>query len=740
MRMSATSGDSTDPEPPLTLHLDESGNLVGEDARDATTLERFYARKRLRIRTLVEKDDLNRQLTDAAIELARDSIVTGKRIVVFVRSPEGAIAIADLIRKHVIESVDASEPKPKMIKSTPFADCVEVLTGTMRGLERDELVDKSVFKDRWLNGNLDPAHPMNQQPVFLVSTSAGEVGFDLNADHLVGDAAPLDSWIQRLGRVRRRGKGTAIVEVLVESAAKTTKEGSSAKHTIASASIKAIEMLRQLPAAGPLDIDKRPGPILDASPHALGNLPKPEEALSPSPATVELTDILLDAWSITSITEPMPGRPAVGPWLRGIDEELPQTTIAWRAELDEPAFADLDVEDIEEWFDSHRILTHETLSVPTHVAAKWFVNRWSKLADEQQSQLVNRPIIVDRVGMTLTTVKSLIDRLSAKGSDNASAIRNAELILPASFGGIERGEGLLDAKGPVKPQDSAGADNAETRLIAPDVADLAPGRTRSREIITITEEGQQEGRSIGGMQARRVLSRFVSNWSPTMIGPSASSVYTLRREKPEYGSQKQTLKQHVGAVRTAIDHILSRLSLPKEGEQAITRAAQLAADYHDHGKNRGRWERLVGGKTTPPGQDWLEHTLGKSDGEMKRDPRGYRHEFGSLREFTDAFKAGKLLDEDGTPISQDVFDLAMHLIATHHGRGRPHFPKGGFDPDCEAQSDEIHTDVIRRFARLQRKYGWWYLAWLENLLRFADALASTQHDDENQDDEAEAGQ
>jgi CRISPR-associated endonuclease/helicase Cas3 len=62
-----------------------------------------------------------------------------------------------------------------------------------------------------------------------------------------------------------------------------------------------------------------------------------EAASSPKPATVELTDILLDAWSMTSITEPMPGRPEVGPWLRGIDDELPQTTIAWRAELLTPA-------------------------------------------------------------------------------------------------------------------------------------------------------------------------------------------------------------------------------------------------------------------------------------------------------------------------------------------------------------------------------------------------------------------
>ena len=70
--------------------------------------------------------------------------------------------------------------------------------------------------DRWLNGDLDPDDDRNQAASFLISTSAGEVGFDLNADHLVGDAAPLDSWIQRLGRVNRRGNGDATVILIKE--------------------------------------------------------------------------------------------------------------------------------------------------------------------------------------------------------------------------------------------------------------------------------------------------------------------------------------------------------------------------------------------------------------------------------------------------------------------------------------------------------------------------------------------
>ncbi len=95
----------------------------------------------------------------------------------------------------------------------------------MRGLERDELVEKRVFNERWLNGGLKPDHPSNKSPVFLVATSAGEVGFDLNADHMVCDATTIDSLIQRLGRVNRRGLGEATIHLFHEPINATDKGG-----------------------------------------------------------------------------------------------------------------------------------------------------------------------------------------------------------------------------------------------------------------------------------------------------------------------------------------------------------------------------------------------------------------------------------------------------------------------------------------------------------------------------------
>jgi CRISPR-associated helicase Cas3 len=41
--------------------------------------------------------------------------------------------------------------------------------------------------------------------VYLVCTSAGEVGIDISADHLICDLTPFDSMAQRFGRVKPCG-------------------------------------------------------------------------------------------------------------------------------------------------------------------------------------------------------------------------------------------------------------------------------------------------------------------------------------------------------------------------------------------------------------------------------------------------------------------------------------------------------------------------------------------------------
>ena len=344
IRMSATSDDSTDSKS-FTLQFDD-GNLTGDDAKDTTISKRFGASKTL---SVVESEKSIETIATEADKLAAEK--PGSRTVIFVRTPK---QVAD-IRK-------ALEKKKK-----DYTTRIAQLTGTMRGLERDELVDtekrlsENDHERRVMQRFLKPENDPSQGECFLISTSAGEVGFDLNADHMVCDATTVESLIQRLGRVNRRGEGTATIVIVREPV--KMKGGKPVE--LKGLDLAIANTLKLLNDA------KEPSGLLDVSPKNIAALKsgkwkgKYEDACSPEPTTVELTDILLDAWSMTSITEPMPGRPEVGPWLRGIDKGQAQTTIAWRAELELSLSNPKPEKALQAVFGKHPIRPHESLTVST---------------------------------------------------------------------------------------------------------------------------------------------------------------------------------------------------------------------------------------------------------------------------------------------------------------------------------------------------------------------------------------
>lgn len=654
------------------------------DPEDNPVVRRYEAQKRLVLESPLEKGKIRDSIVKAAVDFAKG----GARVVVFVQKPDDAEKIYEVIKKRIPESY------------------VAVLTGTMRGLERDELLEKPVLQ-RFLNGNEKPEDQAGSNSVILVSTSAGEVGFDLNADHMVCDAAPLDSMIQRLGRVNRRGYSVASIRVFSAKGGDRPVKAKSTtpldRKTWATAAVGALNCLEQLP--------QNTNGSLDASPKAIDRLrqvlPREEwlRASSPAPETIELTDILLDAWSMTTITGPMPGRPPVAPWLRGVNDDQPQTTLAWRAELDIPGFGDLEITDLEEWFDAHRVLPHETVTVSTAQASEWIPGRWRQLTAELQVTVGNAPCIVDRSGLQVLKIRELIDALDAKRID---AVLNGDIILPASFGGIERGKGWLADTAPT-PNALTVASDERALHIGSDVADEGEAE-RYRELRTIAD----------GIPAvvpllQEPFHDSRSSAQFTLELPNNGDTirqlisFAPKRQRPEYGNDGQQLDVHVGLVERYAGEISERLSIIGD---IFRESLYLAAACHDNGKARAIWQSAANQRTG-------EGPLGKSRGPLRRIRGAYRHEFGSLREFADQ-RRGK--------ISEDIFDLSMHLIAAHHGRGRPHFPKGGFDPNARDVSAAIATDAVRRFARLQRRYGYWQLAWLENLLRCADALASNHKD------------
>src|ERR1043165_3866077 len=152
-------------------------------------------------------------------------------------------------------------------------------------------------------------------------------------------------------------------------------------------------------------------------------------ACSPEPTMVELTDILLDAWSMTSIRESMPGRPEVGTWLRGSADALPQTTIAWRAELDLLADDPDPKAKFKVIFATHRVRPHESLTTnSSHVVE--FLQKITKDKGGRPELRHTRVVVKFSRHLVLKTIGDLVD-------DPGILYADPTLILPATFGGLD---------------------------------------------------------------------------------------------------------------------------------------------------------------------------------------------------------------------------------------------------------------------------------------------------------------
>ena len=123
-------------------------------------------------------------------------------------------------------------------------------------------------------------------------------------------------------------------------------------------------------------LSQRPDGRFDASPASLERLPADERqaAFTPPPTILPVSEILFDAWALTSVQGKMPGRPPVADWLHGIAEWEPsQTYVAWRSEVglinEELQDADPPEDLLEDYpLKPHELLRDTTRRVSEHLA------------------------------------------------------------------------------------------------------------------------------------------------------------------------------------------------------------------------------------------------------------------------------------------------------------------------------------------------------------------------------------
>lgn len=575
----------------------------------------------------------------------------------------------------------------------------EQLTGTLRGLERDNLVKTPILQRFLPKSNRDKNVVPATGTVYLVCTSAGEVGVNISADHMVCDLSTFESMTQRFGRVNRFGdRDDARIDIVYpkEFGKKDKKTNSLKIDELSHRRQKTLELLERLKG--------------DASPAALGKLNPGDclEAFVPSPIILSATDILFDAWALTTIREKLPGRPIVEPYLHGVgDWQPPETHVAWREEVEIITGALLERYNPEDLLEDYPLKPHEllrdrsdrvfehlkTIAAEYPEAPVWIVDSRGRVDVMTLMRLTNnKKNTIDHMTILLSpcvgglTTKGMLDGAVMRGkSETDEEIKiQAEPI-------FDVGDNIRHDVADEWFEDKEG--KAQRRCRRWDDDEVPSGMRRVRTIDikpNIDEDEQFEGRRFWYWYAR-----------PRSADDDGSRSARIAQE----------LAPHLQAVEHEAREIVSRLGM-FENNPTEAQAVILAAKWHDLGKERDIWQRSIGNLSP-------DVVLAKSGPGMKpRDITTYRHEFGSL---IDASTLSEFQN-----LEEETRKLVLHLIAAHHGRARPHFP---IDEAIDLERDNqaavaLAIETPQRFAQLQRKYGRWGLAYLESLVRAADYTVS----------------
>lgn len=596
-----------------------------------------------------------------------------------------------------------------------------LMVGGMRGFERNSLVDNPIF------GQFSPHHrERRDRAAFLVATSCAEVGVNLDADFAVCDPTSADSLIQRSGRVNRFGNSSSVITVVHEES--LTHESEQAKAT--------LETLKSLGN----------GQGLNASPLALRAVEFSESCYPPEPVCPPLDPARLDDWSMTSLKQTEFRRPLVSYWLRGVtDDTVPETSLCWRGDLKIIIESEDFTGNPKKDEAAHRRIKKKMIAAVKTVRVK---------SRECARETTNRAVgtilaIAQRFPEKRTVLISASNEYDTPTFAELVALNENELfkrlvfatvVLPCEVGGLEDGIAVDELPGDVKAVPDVVDDEEWSRVLLTESEDGVNAEgVRGNSTFhpekklkdVMRQIAQEENRrcikqiSLGSdiideddeeKTVRKVLAYFISRKSPESYLPNEAEsddetegeTASVGYEKDESGRGGEVgLEKHNSDVMRFARLLAEKLGLGAELAEALAEAGK----WHDKGKNRLCWQMAVGNDLNlkPPvaksKQPWFNHKLNNY----------YRHEFGSLVE----------ADADEQLKRQPERDLILHLIATHHGYARPHFPERAFDKDNPvALNRDIAEAAMKRFARLQIKYGWWQLAYLEAILKAADALAS----------------
>lgn len=686
-----------------------------------------------------------------AVQLIKAAVASkASRIAIFVCEVGVADKVADGVEKEGIAP-----------------DHICKITGRIRGYERDRIAERPAFNE-FLTARPEPAADTQNQRHFLVGTAAAEVGLDADADEILCDFASLPTLLQRLGRLDRRGvlsrrhadgNGEPPTMRVFATQQETRQKILAQLTTVASAlksdtnpySAKLLAGTHWLAeetnqsegnedkAEDQKSASNQTDPLIEAATWKVlepteGLCTPPQNWLShesarvaAGPVTVPpLTDTVLDYWSAT--TEERSPQLSPHPFLYGLgenDEGTPLVGVTFRLEVealrevgsdgDDPDSPDIAAE-VAEIFQRFPPLRAELHQIKLSSVRDWLTS-----PEAEQQPFIYR----DR------------NRWLAKpvGESTSATIRalgpNGILILPASpFVRSKATEALLKD-----------CQQNEARNIA--ISDVLDGVSKSaryrRTIAPLTERVGDDGAWLWNFDDEKEdahipkadLDGFKTNRPFLKRLRIGATEYCFRYFYPEHSrSSLQFLDDHDGSL----GHIARAEAEARRLAETIApddlflkTLLPTAARYHDEGKRFPKWQTAFGRRGSM-------HPIAKLHPELETPAplHGFRHEWESLCKL---ITAGITPPPELSSESRALWsDLLQHLVGVHHGHLRPSITDDGLTPTMQTEKhNPLRFAAAERFARLQCQLGRWRLAYLEALLKTADAEGSRNISEDEQD-------
>ena len=674
----------------------ERFDLDDDDRAHPVVRQRLDAAKPLRV-VEVAKGDTAKPLADAAVALTRE-VPAPAACLVFGNAPK-----------------TARETFERLRKALPEAE-VLLLTGRVREREAAR-IRKQILDPEDGMATARRADAARRRHLIVVATQTLEVGADIDAEYLVTEGCGVRALTQRLGRLNRLGRFSHARPIYVHVPPSRSRGGKGADAdtwpVYGREPAKVLERLLKTGAGGD-------DGTVDLSPRSVASVLGPPGD-DPGRAPEVLPGLL---WEWTKTTTPPEGEAPVEPYFSGIAAPRLSVALLWRAHVPAPGRR--------LW---PRATDREAVEVPLTEAREAL----ETLADEAMRRLLPDGVTVEKI--------------------SAGELRPGDRIVVASDAGYMDEFGWNPAASDPAPDDSLARlglpldTDAIRRLCGVEIGGLVDTALGAAEDDRdIDEEEQTEAVSeilaaLGGTPApagweETEWTEFIARLRPTVLEPR-NEVPRLPVEQParealndefdelSLGPVAVDLDSHGQAVGTRARRLAERIGLPDDLLEVVERAARL----HDVGKADPRFQRWLDprhgsgpllAKSGAPRHRW--EAMRVSSGW----PKGGRHEELSAR-LVRAWLAHA--PDWGSPLQRD---LLVHLVVSHHGKGRPLAPPAaddgtagavsgvveGISVTADADLATIDWDQPSRFQRLQAQLGPWGLALLEAIVIRSDHAVS----------------